>query len=411
MTHILVKWISELKWDVYPVRSLTDVKIGMRLLMETNTISGLRGRTNIGGGVMVEKTILSRLHAHCRTAPAKFARNLLKALFTLDELRGMSLYGKGTNSRKAGQVKEALDPVCVKAVIGEYATVCRESHDHAWRTLSPEGRGGQSSQSRFKATQAGKRGKLFRPHLCLTTSVRAGLQAWAWNLRRAVSASKKLRRVAVGTSPPSSGTSSSLPPGSRLFIIRWNPQLGRTSTGPLLLGQHRGDGTAHRIEVRIRRSDQRSPQISRHRSGRLMQQHGHVTRRSAARSQLLRRFMYAIAIVLSVVLPLPVKEASTGSRMKVGNRMWGMRQFLHNRSWFNLRAAPFDDYQLGAPRATAGSRPVAEFPRTSLDLNRTIWAATGTADGFILANIGTSEPARRHSRMASEPAAARRRVS
>nr|XP_037270694.1 uncharacterized protein LOC119162411 isoform X1 [Rhipicephalus microplus] len=75
-------------------------------------------RVNIGGGVLVEKTLLERLHSHCN-GPTKFARHLLRGVFTLEEMRGKSLFGKGSNANKNAEVKEALDPVRVNAVIGE----------------------------------------------------------------------------------------------------------------------------------------------------------------------------------------------------------------------------------------------------------------------------------------------------
>ncbi|XP_075732967.1 uncharacterized protein LOC119161495 isoform X2 [Rhipicephalus microplus] len=74
-------------------------------------------RVNIGGGVLVEKTLLERLHSHCN-GPTKFARHLLRGVFTLEEMRGKSLFGKGSNANKNAEVKEALDPVRVNAVIG-----------------------------------------------------------------------------------------------------------------------------------------------------------------------------------------------------------------------------------------------------------------------------------------------------
>ncbi|KAL3235219.1 hypothetical protein MRX96_048362 [Rhipicephalus microplus] len=39
-------------------------------------------------------------------------------VFTLEEMRGKSLFGKGSNANKNAEVKEALDPVRVNAVIG-----------------------------------------------------------------------------------------------------------------------------------------------------------------------------------------------------------------------------------------------------------------------------------------------------
>ncbi|XP_077499245.1 uncharacterized protein LOC144110277 isoform X2 [Amblyomma americanum] len=73
---------------------------------------------DIGGGVMVEKTVISRLHAHCQGLPTKFARSLLRNVFTDEELRQKSLYGKGTNAHKEGPAKDGLDPVRLNAVLG-----------------------------------------------------------------------------------------------------------------------------------------------------------------------------------------------------------------------------------------------------------------------------------------------------
>ncbi|XP_049517510.1 uncharacterized protein LOC125943141 [Dermacentor silvarum] len=74
-------------------------------------------KVNIGGGVLVETTLLERLHSHCQ-GPTKFARHLLRSIFTVEEMRGKSLFGKGSNANKNAIVKEALDPVRVNAVIG-----------------------------------------------------------------------------------------------------------------------------------------------------------------------------------------------------------------------------------------------------------------------------------------------------
>lgn len=75
-------------------------------------------QVDIGGGVLVEKTVLSHLHAHCNGLPTKFARNLLWHVFGDKELRGKSLYGKGSNTNKDGPLKEALDQLRLNAVIG-----------------------------------------------------------------------------------------------------------------------------------------------------------------------------------------------------------------------------------------------------------------------------------------------------
>ncbi|KAH7981878.1 hypothetical protein HPB52_001439 [Rhipicephalus sanguineus] len=173
MSHILVKWVSSSQWDVYNVRAIVDTSVSLQLLMDANAIVNLRGtvvavnwkegepaadaelldfglertmerrrtklvrlastaldsakevpseenapdEVNIGGGVLVEKTLLERLHSHC-SGPTKFARHLLRSVFTLEEMRGKSLFGKGSNANKNAEVKEALDPVRVNAVIG-----------------------------------------------------------------------------------------------------------------------------------------------------------------------------------------------------------------------------------------------------------------------------------------------------
>ncbi|KAH8035379.1 hypothetical protein MRX96_032858 [Rhipicephalus microplus] len=43
MTHVLVKWITEESWDVYPVRAIKTTTVAFRLLSETKSIRKLRG--------------------------------------------------------------------------------------------------------------------------------------------------------------------------------------------------------------------------------------------------------------------------------------------------------------------------------------------------------------------------------
>uniref|UniRef100_V5H842 BEN domain-containing protein n=1 Tax=Ixodes ricinus TaxID=34613 RepID=V5H842_IXORI len=43
MSHILVRWLSEEKWDVYPTRVLVDTELGLRLMAEPSAIKDLRG--------------------------------------------------------------------------------------------------------------------------------------------------------------------------------------------------------------------------------------------------------------------------------------------------------------------------------------------------------------------------------
>ncbi|CAN8002664.1 unnamed protein product [Ixodes hexagonus] len=91
---------------------------------------------NIGGGVLVEKSLLDRLHSHCRGTPAKFARSLVRNLFTKDELRGKSLFGKGTTAKRDAPVKEGLDPVRVNAIIGYTCSKFDTSTIHLKNSLS-----------------------------------------------------------------------------------------------------------------------------------------------------------------------------------------------------------------------------------------------------------------------------------
>ncbi|XP_077496683.1 uncharacterized protein LOC144107517 isoform X2 [Amblyomma americanum] len=72
---------------------------------------------DIWGGVMVEKTVISRLHAHCQGLPTKFARSLFLHLFT-EELRGKSLYGKVIYAHKKGPARDGLYPVRLNAALG-----------------------------------------------------------------------------------------------------------------------------------------------------------------------------------------------------------------------------------------------------------------------------------------------------
>ncbi|XP_077495504.1 uncharacterized protein LOC144106531 [Amblyomma americanum] len=73
---------------------------------------------DIGGGVLIEETALEKLRSSCPGAPAKFARGLMRQLFTADELRGKSLFGRKSNSHPDASLREALDPVRVNAIIG-----------------------------------------------------------------------------------------------------------------------------------------------------------------------------------------------------------------------------------------------------------------------------------------------------
>ncbi|KAH7951986.1 hypothetical protein HPB52_016403 [Rhipicephalus sanguineus] len=188
MTYVLVQWVSENKWDVYPISCIEDAAVGYRLYTDKKSIGELRGTVNthsdegsdseeklsqlekenrdikeenkrlkraleetqnyresyrmvkklkaiiekvenaerevvrpvlvdIGSGVMVEELQLDNLERGCPGNPGKFARGLLRILFTPDELKGKSLFGRKCNAKKDLEAKEALNPVRVKAVI------------------------------------------------------------------------------------------------------------------------------------------------------------------------------------------------------------------------------------------------------------------------------------------------------
>ncbi|XP_049516537.1 uncharacterized protein LOC125942421 [Dermacentor silvarum] len=43
MSHILVKWVEDEKWDVYPVSALADADVAFRLISQQGCIKRLRG--------------------------------------------------------------------------------------------------------------------------------------------------------------------------------------------------------------------------------------------------------------------------------------------------------------------------------------------------------------------------------
>ncbi|KAH6919483.1 hypothetical protein HPB50_029529 [Hyalomma asiaticum] len=136
MTHILVKWLHEESWDVYPIRALVDSKLGFRLMTEENAMREVRGSVvdiRWSKDSPPAEAELLDFGRHRRRGgrrkdgvgtaafplpQPKFTRGLLKHLFTEDELRGKSLYGKVSNSHKDLPAKEGLDPVRLEAVTG-----------------------------------------------------------------------------------------------------------------------------------------------------------------------------------------------------------------------------------------------------------------------------------------------------
>ncbi|KAL1445135.1 hypothetical protein MTO96_029333, partial [Rhipicephalus appendiculatus] len=66
---------------------------------------------------MVEQLQLDNLTRGCPANPGKFARGLLRILFSPEEFKGKSLFGKKCNAKKEQEAKEALDPVSIEVVI------------------------------------------------------------------------------------------------------------------------------------------------------------------------------------------------------------------------------------------------------------------------------------------------------
>ncbi|XP_077564671.1 uncharacterized protein LOC144180159 [Haemaphysalis longicornis] len=73
---------------------------------------------DLGHGVLASEVVVKALRNSCAGNATKFARALLKNLFTKEELKGKSLFGKQCNARKDLLPKTALDSARVQAVIG-----------------------------------------------------------------------------------------------------------------------------------------------------------------------------------------------------------------------------------------------------------------------------------------------------
>lgn len=69
---------------------------------------------------MVPKTMMDKWRAMCPTPP-RFARALLRTVFTAEELKGSSLHGQPSNLRPGVAPKPALDKKRVDAVISRWA--------------------------------------------------------------------------------------------------------------------------------------------------------------------------------------------------------------------------------------------------------------------------------------------------
>ncbi|KAL1445256.1 hypothetical protein MTO96_045121, partial [Rhipicephalus appendiculatus] len=90
-----------------------------------STVAASREDVDIGGGVLVENQVVAQLTSGCSAGPGKFARALLRHVFSEEELAGHSLFG----GKHAKGAREALDPTRVNAVIGKY-TICITLYSH-----------------------------------------------------------------------------------------------------------------------------------------------------------------------------------------------------------------------------------------------------------------------------------------
>lgn len=75
-------------------------------------------QVDIGDGVTVDAGTLARITADSKVSACRFARSMVRLLYTPEELAGKSLYGRKSNSHKDAAVNDALDPVRLTAILG-----------------------------------------------------------------------------------------------------------------------------------------------------------------------------------------------------------------------------------------------------------------------------------------------------
>ncbi|KAL1481103.1 hypothetical protein MTO96_050461 [Rhipicephalus appendiculatus] len=80
-------------------------------------------KVDIGNGVLVDESTLERIRPDSKNSGSRFARSLMRALFTPEELTNKSLFRRKCNSHKESVTKEALDPLRVNAIIGGLAVL------------------------------------------------------------------------------------------------------------------------------------------------------------------------------------------------------------------------------------------------------------------------------------------------
>ncbi|KAL1469417.1 hypothetical protein MTO96_041058 [Rhipicephalus appendiculatus] len=82
----------------------------------TSENSETPAQVDIGNGILVPEVMIHKWKAMCPSAP-RFGRALLRYLFSEEELRGASLYGRPCNARPGQPPKRALDRSKVDAII------------------------------------------------------------------------------------------------------------------------------------------------------------------------------------------------------------------------------------------------------------------------------------------------------
>ncbi|XP_075534192.1 uncharacterized protein LOC142567983 [Dermacentor variabilis] len=126
----LKKEVQELKEELAQARQCTDasrmVKRLKDMLENASTPAepvdiAAAPKVDIGDGVCVEEGLLKRLRLDANNSGSRFARSLLKALFTKEELEGRSLFGWTSNAHKGLPQKEPLDSKKVNAIL-DYTT-------------------------------------------------------------------------------------------------------------------------------------------------------------------------------------------------------------------------------------------------------------------------------------------------
>ncbi|KAH7964981.1 hypothetical protein HPB49_002726 [Dermacentor silvarum] len=74
-------------------------------------------KVDLGEGILLDDGTLTRLRRDAKNSGSRFARGLLKVLFTAEELENKSLFGRRSNAHKDAAQKEALDPRRVNAIL------------------------------------------------------------------------------------------------------------------------------------------------------------------------------------------------------------------------------------------------------------------------------------------------------